>query len=946
MSFPKYVKDGLEWPEYVIDSTGTELDGAEPSAGEYPAYAIFRELALLGRAGAPGEAARVNNADLLAYADGEDQDAAKVYYDLGLPDFYSGPVYVETKGPLGTTGATFALRFPDSVSTLGAYGDRGLQRDGLLLVARQKAIRYSCSPALYRLAESVDRYNAASQTARTRDDCLLDIARIKKAAALAGARCDAVLDSEKIVEAGPVTLQLEDHGDSVSVVPDVPVEGLPSSSFIQKFDKRLSVDPVYNFDTEGGGRTRVVLSEAQRKAFRVIKKDLQHIRDPEKLRKLWQNPPSEFDDIDINVEALYSERVKGLGIYRPKVTPFICPYETEWLPGFEIDGVEGKKKLFVRTPDDLAELEQKIRSAQAAGSDFVDIKDERIDLETAMKTAELAAARQNGSGGSPKDAAEKYKVLIIDENIDELEYAELMDGLVIDEPEIPIIGMDPSFVVKKHQKEGISRLAALYDAKYPGVILADDMGLGKTFQALAFLEHLGQSEKGVLACIVAPVGLIGNWIEEHRRCFPEGSLFLKSLMGDLPRIREIREHPERFRNRVFLMSYDSMRRNQLEVCAVPWNVVMLDEAQKIKTPGTLVTNAAKALKADFKVALTGTPVENTFHDLWCIADFALPGFLGSAKDFASTYNPKPDDPDDEIARMGEELRKKLGKCFIRRIKEDVLSDLPPKYASDIPDHADKFKRAETIRLMPAEQKSAYDGVIADYRRRKDQEDSIGKRGILDVLHKLKSACEHPGFVIGNSDSKVIFRIDDSAKTLSLLAILDKVRSAGEKAIVFAEYRRTQRYLATIIHEHFGIKPMIVNGETPVGFDAEAAAGTRLGIVKAFNQKSGFDVVIMSPVAAGVGLTVTGANHVIHFSRHWNPSKEDQATDRAYRIGQTRPVYVYYLIARHPNERVTSFDDNLARLLATKRNVRGAILFPSARMEVKPGEFFDDSLGSD
>ena len=184
------------------------------------------------------------------------------------------------------------------------------------------------------------------------------------------------------------------------------------------------------------------------------------------------------------------------------------------------------------------------------------------------------------------------------------------------------------------------------------------------------------------------------------------------------------------------------------------------------------------------------------------------------------------------------------------------------------------------------------------------------------------------------------------KAHSLLGILDGVRDAGEKAIVFAEYRRTQRFLATIIHDCYGIKPAIINGDTPTGFDIQAAVNSRLGIVKAFNSKRGFDVVIMSPVAAGVGLTVTGANHVIHFSRHWNPSKEDQATDRAYRIGQIRPVYVYYLIARHPDKRVSSFDDNLARLLATKRGMRGAVLYPSEKMEVHPEDVLKGTIGDE
>lgn len=239
--------------------------------------------------------------------------------------------------------------------------------------------------------------------------------------------------------------------------------------------------------------------------------------------------------------------------------------------------------------------------------------------------------------------------------------------------------------------------------------------------------------------------------------------------------------------------------------------------------------------------------------------------------------------------------------------------------------------------------TTYDGIITDYNNRKASGEIEWKRGILDVLHRLKSACEHPLFAGDGDPLEALERVDDSAKALALIRILDAIKVKNEKAIIFAEYRRSQRFLAALAYGQYGIKPEIVNGDTPTGFDHEKLVGTRLGIVKNFNSKPNFDIVIMSPVAAGVGLTVTGANHVIHFSRHWNPSKEDQATDRAYRIGQQKPVYVYYLIARHPNPDIRSFDDNLALLLFSKRSLRGAVLCPMEAAEIRPEDVLNYSI---
>lgn len=941
MELIKSQDDSLILSGYSVSMDGFGLDGPEPSMLEYPAYAIIQELASQGLAGSPGGEARVLNTDFMAYA-AREEEPFRVFNDLGLPDLYTGSVYIEAASALGTPEGSIKVRFPNSVTPSGPNGDNRLILDGILLVNKSEGVQYTCHPDIFNVLKAVEAYNEALSSGKSKDEILLLVAKITKLAEKAQAHLGPILASEKILEAGKIHLSIEEVDGEVSLVPQIKVEGLPGGSFGTKFKKRLDVPAVVNFDGHSEGRIRVALSNKKRKAIDKIKREYQKMRDPDRFRKLLENPPLEFDEAEVDVSALYSERVKKLGIYRPKTWPFICPYETEWIPGIMLEENGVKTPITIRTAADIQRLEEAVMAADKAGRDYAEIDGCKVNIEVARKTLEAARAKKDGTFQDAKQASEKL-TLIIEENIELLEYSEDSGSEYLKEPEIDVPGLARDITLKDYQRQGVARLFALYNEKYPGVLVADDMGLGKTIQALSFLETLGHSHQGVFACIVAPKSLVGNWISEYRKYFPEGVLLLENAMGHPELIQRLRSQKSMPRNLIILFSYDTLRIRQLDLCALRWDVAILDEAQRIKTVGTLVTNAAKALNARFKVAMTGTPVENTFHDLWCIADFSLPGFLGSARNFANEYNPSPQDGEPEIRRKGDLLRNRLGKRFLRRIKEDVLKDLPPKYESDDPSHEVKFNGLKSVNIMPDPQRGAYDGVITAYKTRRDLSVLQGRRGMLDILHKLKRACEHPNFVLTDQDNISELSFEDSAKTLSLVEILERVRMSKEKAIVFSEYRRTQRFLATVIHEVFGIRPEIVNGDTPAGADAEAFDGSRLGIVKKFNEKEGFDVIIMSPIAAGVGLNVTGANHVIHFSRHWNPAKEDQATDRAYRIGQSKPVYVYYLIARHPRPEIRSFDDNLARLLAEKRSLRGAVLYPAGLREVKPEDVFNASM---
>jgi SNF2 family DNA or RNA helicase len=938
---------------YKVNSQGTGLCGPEPALQDYPAYAVFQELALQGLAGTPDEDAKVSYADLMAYSAHLDKsnreikfskwdESERLFRDLGLPEIYAGPVYIEASAALGTPESALRVRFPQAITPSGPVGDQGLKWDGILLVNSREDIQYTCSSELFSVLEAVEEYNTALNRRLSKDEILLQASQVSQRAEHAQVQLGPVLSSEKILEPSQISLQFEEHDGAVSVVPQADIPDIQQGAFGEKFKKRLDVPSVYNFERQDWGRIRVALPDKKRKALEKIKRDYQGIRDPEKLRKFLENPPLEFDEAELDVSALYSDRVKELGIYRPKSWPFICSYETEWIPGImlEEDGV--KTPYTIKTDEDIYQLEQAIAEAEQAGKDYIEYKDKKVDLDVARKALDAAKEKKEGNFKDSKHAAEKL-TLIIEENIETLEYSEEAGTEDFKQPDVDVPGLASGIVLKEYQKQGISRLLSLYQARCPGALLADDMGLGKTIQALSFLEILGHTEKGVFACIVAPKSLIENWIAEYEKYFPDGVLLLENAMGKGEFIQKLLSMEAPPHNLVILFSYETLRMKQLDICALRWDIAILDEAQRIKTVGTLVTNAAKALNARFKVAMTGTPVENTFHDLWCIADFSLPGFLGSARSFGELYNPSPEDGEHEIRRKGELLLERLGKRFLRRIKDDVLKDLPPKYESDNPAHAPMFQELSTIKIMPDPQRYAYDGVIADYQNRLRNGEFEGRRGMLDILHKLKRACEHPSFVLPDRQQSQAADIEDSAKTICLIEILNHIKNAGEKAIIFSEYRHTQRFLAAAIHEVFGIRPDIINGDTPTGGSSDLYDESRMGIVKRFNEKTGFDVIIMSPVAAGVGLNVTGANHVIHFSRHWNPAKEDQATDRAYRIGQNKPVYVYYLIARHPRPEVRSFDDSLARLLIEKRRLRGAVLYPVTLQEVKPEDVFRASV---
>ena len=476
---------------------------------------------------------------------------------------------------------------------------------------------------------------------------------------------------------------------------------------------------------------------------------------------------------------------------------------------------------------------------------------------------------------------------------------------------------------------------------------------------LCFLEwHHTKSSAGAPYLIVAPIALLENWRAEYPKFFDSGSLDFITLYGkelqtfkreidyETPEIESAERFPELHRRRgaldvdrlriakLVLTTYETVRDFQLDLGLIPWAAVVIDEAQRIKTPGTLVTNALKALKTDFRLALTGTPVENSLMDLWCITDFVAPGYLDSAKNFNRDYCRPLKDPDTNIRALGDKIRKRIGVHFKRRLKTDILHDLPQKHI-----HVEACQRE-----MPSRQAERYLAALQSVKG-SESTGAQSRNHILRVLHQLRDISDHP--LLADSQWEQVPTselIGQSAKLIVTVRLLEKIADDKEKVILFAERRKTQHLLKRVIQEHFGLANIsIVNGETPGSVQREnSMKRSRQQAVDYFQDTSGFNAIIMSPLAAGVGLNITEANHVIHYSRWWNPAKEDQASDRVYRIGQTRPVHIYLPMATHPEFR--TFDVILHELLERKRQLSQGTLFPTEKAEVTPAEILNELQG--
>lgn len=474
-------------------------------------------------------------------------------------------------------------------------------------------------------------------------------------------------------------------------------------------------------------------------------------------------------------------------------------------------------------------------------------------------------------------------------------------------------------------------------------MLADDMGLGKTLQLLAVIGHYYESNPNAAPSVIfAPKSLLENWANEVTKFFSPSYPELLVLYGDELRRRKqplgLIDEQLKAKGIVELLkpnwvgtaklivtTYDVLTSYEFSFAKQPFAFVVCDEAQRIKTPGTLVTLAAKKLKADFRIACTGTPVENSLADLWCLFDFVQPGLLGALEDFGKTYRRPIECSSDEHNGALDLLKSLIAPQTLRRTKADIASELKRKFFAHKPVNevvlrfAERLEEAQRLEIKISEhQRILYKGGLKKLRDASGEQDTR-KRARLSfgALHLMKAVCAEPYCLPGTKflpdKGGLTTHLQNSPKLRWVLEQLEQISLVREKAIVFTELREVQSALYYFLRERFALKPFIING------DSEG----RQGYIDRFSARDGFDVIILSTLAAGAGLNVTAANHVFHFTRAWNPAKEAQATDRAYRIGQSRDVYVYCPTVVADDFR--TFESRLDELLRKKASLADATL---------------------
>jgi len=430
--------------------------------------------------------------------------------------------------------------------------------------------------------------------------------------------------------------------------------------------------------------------------------------------------------------------------------------------------------------------------------------------------------------------------------------------------------------LRPYQHRGLDWLGLL-DSLQLGACLADDMGLGKTVELLALLSVLkdrGGRKTPVTSLLVIPASLIGNWVSEIERFSPSLRYIVAHPAYGTAKAghkTDPKVAPDLDGTDLVITTYGLCQKAAWLKDRV-WDLVVLDEAQAIKNPGTQQTRAVKQLKARNRIAMTGTPIENRLSDLWSLFDFLNPGLLGTAKEFTDLAKTLRQDPSG-YAR----LKKVVGPYILRRLKTDkaVIADLPDKI--EVKTYAD----------MSSKQVVLYQDLVRQIREQlQEQPEGMRRKGlILAALMKFKQLCNHPDQYLGQSE----FAEDHSGKFQRLRPICETVLDKHERMLVFTQFKEMTGPLDRYLQGLFGHKGLVLHGGTPVA--------QRRPIVERFQGDEYVPFMVLSLKAGGVGLNLTAANHVVHFDRWWNPAVENQATDRAFRIGQTRNVVVHKFVTR-------------------------------------------------
>lgn len=749
-----------------------------------------------------------------------------------------------------------------------------------------------------------------------------------------------------------------------------------------------------NANTLKVGEEIILFTEDKVKAVKEVLDN--RIVPKSRVKEFLENPTAFIDASLVDLDLGFSIRVHGATTFKHAYFGETDDSGVDWFgKSVTSEQVLPFSKIIADVKDSatLSQLESVVSDAEQTGATEIDFEGKVYDIsdtELVKKTIEKVKKKieervseeptgdVDSSGEGEEKEPEETIVVDIDLNDEVLsEHSPLVESKIDDVCRKGDLDWGNHIRTPfKHQDIGVRWILGLLDQseqedKINGALLADDMGLGKTFMALSAVEHHYQklnqtdnTQKPTL--IVAPLSLLENWKDEVFKTFessPFKDIVILQSDGELNRFRhggvEIRanandegkfepryslnigkEQHDRLDmpGRLVITTYQTLRDYQFSLCLIDWGIVIFDEAQNIKNPNALQTRAAKGLKAEFKLVATGTPVENSLADFWCLMDTACPEYLGGYQEFRSKYiSPILQAAGDEVeeirSRVGRELRIQVGAIMLRRVKEDNLEGLPDKNMFVGVEDDDWQYLPELGKTMSGYQLKVYDGAI----------DSLAEsesNHVLGTLQRLRSSSLHPRLADGgkldiphkSSELESIF--SESEKLKSLIELLDLIKKREEKCIIFAVNKRLQTFLSLALGKKYHLGPLsIINGDAKA-VSKNASTPTRKSMIADFEAKDGFNIIVMSPVAAGVGLTVVGANNVVHFERHWNPAKEAQATDRVYRIGQKKDVNIYIPVLIHPE--MESFDVNLHRLLSKKTLLKDAVVTPEEVIPMPSG----------
>ncbi len=428
--------------------------------------------------------------------------------------------------------------------------------------------------------------------------------------------------------------------------------------------------------------------------------------------------------------------------------------------------------------------------------------------------------------------------------------------------------------LRPYQLNGVSWLAFLKQFGF-GACLADDMGLGKTLELITLLLHDRSAQNGASrpgpTLVICPMSIVGNWHRELQRFAPSLSVMVHhgaERLSDEAFREEARKHD------IVITTYALALRDKEHLAPVEWEYVVLDEAQNIKNESAKQTRAIRSLNARHRIALTGTPVENRLSELWSIMDFLNPNYLGSGTDFRKKFGIPIEKYHD--ASRAESLKRLIQPFVLRRLKTDkaIIQDLPDKMEMKV------------FCNLTQEQASLYEAVVKEMIEKIEQaEEGIERKGlILSTLLRLKQVCNHPAQFVGDGSSLP----GRSGKLARLEEMLAEALAAGDKALIFTQFAEMGSMLRHHLQETLGCEVLFLHGGT--------SKKQRDALVQRFQEdRRGAPIFILSLKAGGVGLNLTAANHVFHFDRWWNPAVENQATDRAFRIGQHRNVQVHKFV---------------------------------------------------